>query len=1076
MMMISPKRVAAGWLGVWLGLTALNDGGASTSPQIEFNRQVRPLLSDKCYACHGPDQNTRKGKLRLDTREGLFSERKGKVPVVPGQPDQSEIVRRINSEDPDEQMPPPDSKLALSPEERALLKLWIAQGGQWQGHWAFIAPRRPPLPQIQHPDHVRNAIDAFIVAKLEGQGLEPSPPADKERLLRRVTMDLTGSPPTLEAMDAFQADAGADAYEKVVDRLLPSEACAERLALDWMDLSRYADSHGLHADGYRLMWPWRDWVIQAFSRNMPYDTFVTWQLAGDLLPHATDEQILATAFHRNHPMTAEGGVIDEEFRLAYVFDRTQTTATAFLGLTMECARCHDHKFDPIQQKEYYQLSAFFNNVRELGMTGDDDNYGPMLNLPTPEERAKLKSLDGSIVEAEKALEEVRQRRAGAFDRTAFLADHARLKLPKPKAHYPFDAVGEAKTKEGKMEPSVDGNPDASVEGEPAVVEGRMDKALRFDDEYDIISLKDAGLFEMTDRYSSGVWIKPDGLGKPQSILGNAGSKNTFWRGWDFHLDAENHLALKLIHGLPDNYLLVRTQAVVATNQWTHVLFAYDGSGKAARVRLFLNGRPATTVSVFDHLNRSILPVRSDAKRTLDPRAIRVGKSYRGFEGEYGIYKGCVDDIRLWDDALTAVEVARLYAGWTKSEGSDALAGLADGDLLDHELRRNDETCRRDLERLAAWRKQRLEVLSPIPEVMVMEEMSAPRVTHRLKRGQYDAPLEEVQAGTPASVLAYPENAPKNRLGLARWLFDSKNPLTARVTVNRYWQLVFGRGIVDTPEDFGSQGSLPTHPELLDWLAIEFMESGWNVRHLLKLMVMSGTYAQSSAVTQDQWERDPSNRWLARSPSYRLPAEIIRDHALAASGLLSSKVGGPSVKPFQPVDLWIEKASFSAKLLNYKPDPGESLYRRSLYTFIRRTSPHPVMTTFDAPNRDVCTVKRERTSSPLQALILMNDPEFVEAARVLAERLQRESGPAAPDRIQVAFRLLTGRRPEPRETQVLADLYATELERFRHDGNGAQGLLSVGDRARDASLEPAATAALAMVVHTLMNHDEFYMKR
>ncbi len=1046
-------------------------GGAAlpVHAEIEFARDIQRILSDKCYTCHGPDASQRKAGLRLDLREAAFQaldDSGTTFAIVAHQPDQSLLIERIETDDPDDRMPPPESNLTLSESERSLLRQWIKAGAPWEEHWAFVPPTRPGLPPTTEPEWVRNPIDHFVAETRSKQGaLKPAKVANPERLLRRLTIDLTGLPPTLEELDTFLADSRPDRYERAVDRLLSSEGYAERMALEWMDVSRYADSHGMHADGWRMMWPWRDWVLDAFKRNQPYDQFITWQLAGDLLPDPTDEQIIATAFHRNHAMTAEGGIVDEEFRMQYVFDRAQTTATAFLGLTLECARCHDHKFDPLSQKDYYRMTAFFNNVKELGMTGDDGNYGPMHLLSTPEQKARLKALDREIQTHTEAMTALRAN-------VAATAETKSIPLPNPTAHFRFDSiqmVGEEKKKR-----RLDGNESASLSGDPQLVAGRLGKAIAFDSEYDIVTLAKAGLIDTTDHFTASVWIQPEVGGKPQTIVGNSGAKNNFWRGWEFFLDSENRIAVRLIHSLPHAYVHVRSQAPVPLKTWSQVAFTYDGSGQAAGVALFQNGKPLVTETIYSRLDKTIYPVSGNAQRDREDRALRLGKSYRSFTGEYGIYQGLIDDLRLYDQALTAAEVWTLFQADATEEGEPSEP--SNEALTQHQLIRHNAQYAAHQKALRHLFQERLALVDPIPELMIMEELPEPRPTYVLRRGQYDAPEERVQAATPEAVLPFDESLPANRLGLARWLFSPDNPLTARVTVNRYWQLFFGVGLVETTEDFGKQGTRPSHPELLDWLAVEFRDSGWDLRHLHKLILTSATYRQSSEVPLEARQQDPKNRLLSRGPSHRLSAELIRDQALAASGLLVPRVGGASVKPFQPEGLWIDKGNFSAKLLRYQPDTGEALYRRSLYTFIRRTSPHPAMVAFDAPNRDVCQVRRERTNTPLQALVLMNDPQFVEAARIFAERIQAEGGEHLEDQIRFAFRTVTSRFPTATETEILSELVRGELERMKADPESATALLATGSQTPNAALPKPTTGALTILANTLLNHDEFYTKR
>lgn len=1051
---------------------ALADSGEA----LHFSRVIRPVLSDKCFACHGPDENKRKAGLRLDTPEGLQADRGGYRVIVPGDPDASELIKRINHSDPGEIMPPPETKNALSQEEKAILTDWIRAGAVWEDHWAFIKPQKPALPEVRYAQQVFNPIDTFIQAKLEAKGLEPAPLADRERLLRRVTMDLTGLPPSIREMDAFLRDTSDTAYERVVNRLLNSAAFAERMAMDWMDVSRYADSHGMHADGWRLMWPWRDWVIHAFMDNMPYDQFVTLQLAGDLLPNPTQDQILATAFSRNHPMTAEGGIIEEEFRLGYVSDRAHTMATAFLGLTLECARCHDHKFDPISQKDYYSLSAFFNNVNELGMTGDDGNYGPMLALLNGNDKQRLEELDTRLSLAKKSLNQYQKEAVETFDMETFRSHPNNQITPKPLVHLAFETLEEIDLDNDKKGIRIDANPVAVPSGGLDIGEGKLGKAGIFDNEFDWVSLEQTGLFDTHEGFSVSTWVYLDKDSSIQTIVGNAGNKNNFWRGWDFYIDENNFPAVKLIHSLPYNYIHVQATSAVSKGEWHHVAMTYDGTARADGLALFLNGSQVETRTRFDGLYKTIYPVANDATRSRENRALRLGKSYRAFTGEYGIFKGQMDEFALYNECLSPLQVAGLYHSVAQDRPWN-LEGEKEHQIKWHHAMKLDEKVQTAWKQVREVVRERIEFNHSVPEVMVMEEMDSPRETHVLFRGQYDAPREKVVADTPDRILPFPEDYPRNRVGLAQWLFHSDHPLTARVTVNRYWQLCFGRGLVETTEDFGSQGSTPTHPDLLDWLAVTFMESGWDVKELLRTMVTSAAYRRSSMTSETMRTEDPSNQFLARSPGYRLSAEQIRDLALSASGLLVQQVGGESVKPYQPEGLWIDKGSFSPKLLRYVPDEKDKLYRRSLYTFIRRTSPPPYMSTFDAPNRDVCTVRRETTNTPLQALVLMNDPQFFEAARMLAERVQRAEPDGSPeDWIGLAFRLLTGRRIQPASMDLMVEYFEQELERFTISEESWKGLMEQGDHPVDPALPPARTAALTLVANALMNHDEFYMKR
>ena len=1043
--------------------------------EIDFNFHVRPILSDRCYACHGPDEEARKADLRLDLPE------EAKKVLVAGNLYRSELIHRILNEDPEEQMPPIESNLELTDKERAILIKWVKQGARWKEHWAFDPPVAQAPPSIANQDWPKhNEIDKFIYSKLELEGMAPAPEADKERLLRRVTMDLTGLPPTIEEIEGFLTDSGVDGYENVVDKLMESSAFAERLAMDWMDLSRYADSHGMHADGWRGMWPWRDWVIKAFESNMPYDQFVTWQLAGDLMPKATTDQKLATAFNRNHPMTAEGGVIDEEFRLNYVFDRVETTSTAFLGLSMNCAKCHDHKFDPLTQKEYYQLTAFFNNIKELGMTGDDGNFGPMLSLMDGETERILAQL-------EKQIERTNQQMDSTSNRLSTeVPGGVELATVKPKhriGYYPLETMrkqrrsdlDDPEEQKGPLKSMVvDNNRHAITPGIPELVPGKVGNGLKFRGEYDELYLHNIPNFEWTESFSGGMWFNTIKVekDKSQSLMGTSGQKNNFWRGWDLYLDQSNRLNFRFINSLPHNYIQVTTLDSLMINQWIHVFFTYDGSGKADGIKLYVNGIEAPINVGYDQLYKTAKTIDYGAHKPTD-RAVLVAKSYRSFTGENGVFKGVIDEIELYGANLTVLDVALVY---NKGAGADLISSSDLHSLGKAHWIYYQPLMRSYRQELKEFREEWLKAMEPVLEVMVMEEMEQPRITYAYNRGAYDNPAYEVSAGTPKILGDFPEDLPRNRLGLAQWLFRKENPLTARVTVNRYWQMMFGNGLVKTPQDFGVQGALPTHPHLLDWLAVYFQEQNWDVRALLKVMVMSHTYRQSSEIDEEKWEQDPENVFLARGVSYRLPAEMIRDNALAASGLLVQQVGGKSVRPYQPEGLWIDKGSFSHILLRYKVTPGDSLYRRSLYTFVKRTSPHPAMIAFDAPNRDICTIKRERTNTPLQALVLMNDPQFVECSRVLAQRIQRESGDTLQDQITYGFRLVTGRRPKKEEIEIFGELYDSQLARFKQNPKDIDDLMAVGEYPMDPDLNKVKTAALTVVASTMINHDEAYMKR
>ncbi|MEC7124694.1 MAG: DUF1553 domain-containing protein, partial [Bacteroidota bacterium] len=971
----------------------------SSLPEVvDFNYHVKPILSDRCYQCHGPDEKTRKAGLRLDVESIAFSKlNSGNRAFTSGNLYKSESAHRIIHDDPEVVMPPPEANLSLTNREKAIIFKWIEQGAEWKEHWAFL----PPKKQKSKTDNTlfENPIDQFIKKRLEQEGLDFSPKAPKAILARRLYLDLTGLPPSIAELDAFLNDKSDHSYENLVDRLMNTDAYAERLALDWLDLSRYADSHGLHADGIRTMWPWRDWVLKSFKENMPYDQFVTWQLAGDLLPEATQEQKLATAFNRNSPMTAEGGVIDEEWRLHYVFDRTETLSTAFLGLTVACAKCHDHKFDPISQKDYFQLTAFFNNIIELGMTGDDGEFGPLLPLSNKETQAKLDQLNEGLSNIKKEISITREQLKKVYQYSEELAMKTKAK-PELVFHSGFEQMGEIE----KRRHSVDGKRDfyGKIDQMPEIVTGIKGNAFKFSKDHDQLYITNKLIpnLEWTDPFSFSIWLNTSKRkeGSSQSLIANSGGKNDLWRGWECYLDDQNKVNLRLINVAPSNLIHVRSVDSLQLNTWHHLSLTVDGSGKTEGVQFFHNGKEIETKGIIDNLYKTIKPTYRDIEKGFvsAQRNLIIGKSYEGSTGDYGLFTGKLDELKFFNGVLTPFEIQSIYSKNSKQKEE------IQWPVVQNHLIEKDPKILLLKKKLKDNRERYLQIYEPIPEIMVMREMEEPRPTYLYNRGNYNEPLHSVEAKVPGVLPAMDKNLPKNRLGLSKWLFDKNNPLTARVAVNRYWQMIFGKGLVATPNDFGVQGQLPSHPELLDWLAVSFSED-WDLNALIKKMVLSETYQQQSVSNPSLDQKDPNNLLLARANASRLPAEIIRDNALKVSGLLNTKVGGESLTPYQPKGLWKQKNNFSTFLLEYKESQGEDLYRRGLYTFIRRTSPPPNMLTFDATSREVCTVKREVTSTPLQALVLLNDPQFFEASRIFAERIIK-SKDTLEDQISHGFRL------------------------------------------------------------------------
>ncbi len=1028
---------------------------AAEPAPVDFNFQIRPLLSDRCYRCHGPDAGSRKAKLRLDTREGALKELEDGMAVVkPGDPAKSELISRIFTDNEDDLMPPPDSHLKLTATEKELLKRWVAEGAEYKSHWAFLPVTEVTPPSANDSKWAHNLIDLFVLSRLENENLSPAPPAARETLLRRLALNLTGLPPTPAELDAFLADKSPDAYGKVVTRYLNSPAYGERMALDWLDLARYADTYGYQNDVERDMSAWRDWVIKAFNDNLPYDQFLTWQLAGDLLPNPTREQRLATAFNRLHRQTNEGGSIDEEFRTEYAADRVNTVGTAMLGLTMECARCHDHKFDPIKQSDYFSMFAFFNSIDESGMYSHftSPTPSPAMRLWPEDKQNQHADLTNKIITAEANLAAIASLAKPAF--LTWLGAGGQITPPQPIAHFTFDTVVSNTTPD-----SVTSTNFAKLVDEPKQVEGRLGPALHFSGDNEVIC-RTVPNFKRTDEFSFALWLKPTEQQDRAVVLHqsrawtDAGS-----RGFELTLDHGKPF-FGLIHFWPGNAIAVRAKQELPLNEWSHLTVTYDGSSRASGIQLYRNGSPLETEIVRDNLYKDIIHRAEWGDK-------EVGKVYLQLAGRFrdsGFKNGAIDDLQVFNMRLAEAEVKALSGQTDLPIGQDA--------KLDYFLARHYEPSRAALAELKNLRAQENALVNDIPEIMVMEELPQPRVTHLLKRGAYDTPGEIVPRETPDWLLPFPKDQPRNRLGLARWMVDPKNPLPARVVVNRIWRIHFGRGLVASQEDFGSQGKLPTHPELLDWLADWFMNNGWDVKSLHRLIVTSATFQQSSQTEPEIVARDPDNRLLTRGPKMRLLAEQIRDGALAASGLLNRQVGGPSVKPYQPEGLW--EATGTGK--SYTQDHGDKLYRRSLYTFWKRTAPPPSMLTFDAMSREVCIAKRDATATPLQSLVLLNDPQFIEAARALGEKLLKEFPKDEAARNREAFRALTGRLPDKAETIILAQLFAEQRAEFAKNPDGAMKLLAVGESKREEGLPPADCAAMTTLVNAIMNFDEFVMQR
>ncbi len=1035
-------------------LTASLAGGIvlSAAP-ISFSREVLPVLSDNCFHCHGPSETGRKAELRLDTQEGAFRVKKGKAVIVAGKPAESELVKRLYSTDPEELMPPADSHRALTDTQKDTLKRWIAEGAKWGKHWAFESLQPVPVPAVKPTIGSQNPIDAFVLSRLEKENLAPTSEAPRTQLIRRVYFDLTGLPPTPADIDAFVNDSSPHAYEALLDRVLRLPAYGERAAQEWMDLARYADTYGFQADVERDLSPWRDWVIRAFNENLPYDQFITWQLAGDLLPEPTREQRLATALNRLHRQTNEGGSIEEEWRTEYVADRVHTMGTAFLGLTLECCRCHDHKYDPISQRDYYSLFAFFNSIDESGLYSHFTQATPTPTLllygDGVEEKHRLARQQ--IKDGENRLAQVAQEARSRFEDWSKTDAAKAVELPKPVAAFSLDAIIS-----NKVESAV-GTAKASLSDNPELVAGKLGQALKFSGD-NSATIEGAGNFKRTDPFSFDLWLQPT-VKQDRAVVFHFSRAwtDSGSRGYELVLD-HGRPTFALTHFWPGNAIAIRSKDTLPLGEWTRLTVTYDGSSRANGLALYRDGKALETEVVRDNLFKDI----QHRSEWGDGEAGGIRLTLAGRFRDNGFKDGLIDEFQVFDTCLMPWEV-----GSRKSEAG----GTAAADFATY-LTRYDAPYRAALAALKQARDAENDLVNPVREIMTMKELPQPRETHVLKRGAYDAKGDLVSAGTPERIFPLPAGVPHNRLGLAQWMTDPKNPLTARVAVNRIWKQHFGRGLVATVEDFGAQGRLPTHPELLDWLAGEFIRSGWDRKALHKLILLSATYRQSSVASPELVARDPDNSLLARGPKHRLGAEVIRDHALAASGLLVQKVGGPSVKPYQPAGVWEEAGTGKS----YTQDKGDKLYRRSLYTFWRRTAPPPSMLTFDATSREVCTAKRETTTTPLQALVLLNDPQFLEAARVLAEQTIRAHGDNLGARVDDAFRRLTGRAPQPREQEILTRLLTEQLDYFKAQPEAAAKYLAIGERPRDAALPAEQVAATTVMTSAVMNHDEFVMKR
>ncbi len=1008
--------------------------------EVDFSKDILPILSNNCFQCHGPDAAQRVAELRLDQEEGAFAELpSGEFAVVKGKPEHSALVHRISSDDEDLKMPPTDSGKSLTEKDIALLRQWISEGANWNEHWAYTPVQVPVVPEPVKEWKQNNAIDLFIQARLQDEGMSPEEEADKETLIRRLALDLTGLPPTVAEVDAFLADNSDQAYERLVDHFLQSERYGEHMARSWLDAARFADTHGLHLDNERSIWPYRDWVIKAFNQNMPFDQFTVEQLAGDLLPEASLDQRIATGFNRCNVSTSEGGSIDEEYYVRYAVDRVETTATVWMGLTAGCAACHDHKFDPLSQKEFYQLFSYFFSLTERAMDGNALLPPPSVKVPSEGQVAEKIRLNSESTAATQEVANILENTqyTDPFTGTEF-PEYKKLdnvwfddELPagaQPQGNTPWKFVEapehpvfsgkNSTTRTGKPEDGITQHFFTGAKDGPTIAEGDVLFTYVFLD-------KENPPESIQLQFNDGSW----------DHRATWGADKCFLAGRDFEGNRQKG-------ALPETGKWVRLEVTAAEvglkpgaklNGWAFTQFGgtvnWDKAGTVGAPQL--SEEQKGSLAIWEHYQKTVSNTAADnIKKIFEVKA----------------------------EERTEAQITELTKYYIENINPASVARLAE-----------------PRKQAAALKKALEDLEKAIPATLVMEDRNEMRVAHILERGEYDKKGEPVESAVPSWLGSAPENAPQNRLGLAQWLVSPTHPLTSRVTVNRYWQHYFGTGLVKTSEDFGVQGEQPSHPQLLDWLAINFMDSGWDVKGFQKLIVMSATYKQSSRVDTDKLAVDAQNRLLARGSRFRLDAEVIRDQVLSVSGLLVGTIGGKSVKPYQPEGLWKPVGFGGSNTAIFRQDSGEALFRRSMYTFWKRTSPPPSMAIFDAPDRETCQVRRARTNTPLQALVLLNDVQFVEAARRFAEKVISDGGDSVESRVNFVYRSVLARQPGQKELEIVSSLYDEHLAEFNADPEAARQLLSLGESGRNEGLDDAELGAWTMIVHLVFNLSETVTK-
>ncbi len=1028
--------------------------------KLQYNRDVRPILAENCFACHGPDSAARKANLRLDRAADAMQVTSGRAAIVKGNPGASEFIKRILGNGP--LMPPKASHKTLTKVQIDVLKRWVAQGAEYEEHWAYIPPRRPSLPVVKNGAWAKNPIDRFVLARLEAAGIKPAAEADRRTLARRLSFDLLGLPPEPADVEAFVNDKSPNAYEKFVDKLMASPQWGEHRGRYWLDAARYADTHGIHFDNFREVWAYRDWVIQAFNKNMPFDQFTVEQLAGDLLPNPTLDQLVASGFNRQNITTNEGGVIQEEYLVLYTRDRTETASQVWLGTTTGCAVCHDHKFDPVSQKEFYSLAAFFNNSTQGAMDGNIKDTPPIIPVPMSEDRERFTQVQAELKTVRTQADARKQTARAEFETWVKSPDAAAVSAKVPSKdlslHLPL-SEGQGREISGTL----NGEPiKATLTADAGWTNGYVGAKAYTRQNNSTLEVPGAGDWDTNQPFTVSAWLWIPNVNTSGAAVARLDDGNDF-RGWDLWLEG-GKVGTHIINKWPESALKVISRTQLKARQWQHVTISYNGAGNPGGVKIFIDGAAQPTDTANDTLKgtvRTTVPLKLTQRHTSSP-----------------VNGVALQDLRLYNRSLSDADATLLARGtravWLVGRGS-ALSTPEKDELFNWWLPGQDEQYRILTTKVAALEGEERAIRFRGTIAHVSNEKAGDAMAFILFRGDYDKRRDPVKAETPAFLPTFPTDQPKNRLGLARWLLQPDQPLTTRVTVNRFWQEVFGQGLVRTAGDFGIAGEQPSHPELLDWMAMEFREGGWDIKKFFKLMVTSATYRQAATVTPEKRVKDASNRLMSRGPRFRMDAEMVRDSALAASGLLVKKLGGPSVKPYQPDGVWEAVAMIGSNTRDYKRDTGENLYRRSMYTFWKRSAPPASLDIFNAPNRETCAVRRERTNTPLQALVTLNDVQFVEAARHLATRTLKEGGATDEARIDYMARLLLARSFRPEELAVVKRSLMDLMGHYQGNEKDAKALITMGDSKPDATLEPQRLAAWTMLANQLMNLDEVLSK-